>query len=177
MTIPCRDSHNRPDPPIPSTVIFELDTQTYWVNINGRSDGWRLCDEHGRRLEEGDGRMSEDLAAWLLEQIAEDERVAGDLAADGWPKHDGRVLSMERAMKVPWPDRWHPGLILRECDAKRQVVNLSAWHLEAWRSQQSNPEGVQFIDVEARGRHSELTLKLLSLPYADRPGYREEWRP
>jgi hypothetical protein len=22
-----------------------------------------------------------------------------------------------------------------------------------------------------------LTLRLLALPYADRPGYREEWRP
>jgi hypothetical protein len=53
--------------------------------------------------------MSEDLATWMLEQIAETERVAGALPADGYPKHESRVLSVEGTMDVPWPDRWNPG--------------------------------------------------------------------
>lgn len=140
-------------------------------------------------------RLLPDLPAWLLEQIAERERTIraageGKVAWAIYRRPDGEmdytspvaangdVWVTAGEVTEPYSVRvvFDPAVELTECDAKRKVINLSAWHLEAWRHQLSNPEHVQFIDVEARGRHSELTLKLLAVPYSDRPGYRAEWK-
>lgn len=143
--------------------------------------------------------MTEDLAVWLLEQIAEDEASARAATAGPWTVDNPRYVESIRAddgttvigggrwggeASVFDQDadalhitRWDPTRVLAECDAKREIIKLSAYHLEAWRHQEANPERVQFIDVEARGRHSDRTLKLMALPYVDREGYREEWRP
>jgi hypothetical protein len=57
-----------------------------------------------------------------------------------------------------------PARVLREVEAKRQIVDLCAdmlWH---------DDRGPDYV--------SNGTLWLLALPYADRPGYRgEEWKP
>jgi hypothetical protein len=68
---------------------------------------------------------------------------------------------------------WDPARVLREIDAKRQIaeqhrpvgygnVCLSYCHTRTPSEPQTWPC---------------LTLRLLALPYAGRPGYREEWRP
>ncbi|MCQ6250889.1 DUF6221 family protein [Streptomyces malaysiensis] len=65
--------------------------------------------------------------------------------------------------------RHDPARVLREIDAKRQV--LAAYS-------QGAPSDV--IDVKyARGYVDALgkAVRLLALPYADRPGYKESWRP
>ncbi len=46
------DPSVRPPHPIAGMVLFEESSLSYLVNINGRPDGWRVCDEHGRRLDE-----------------------------------------------------------------------------------------------------------------------------
>ena len=53
-----------------------------------------------------------------------------------------------------------PARVLREIDAKRQIVDRYAWLRE-----HGDTGGAAWI------------LQALALPYADRPGYQESWRP
>lgn len=93
--------------------------------------------------------MTNDLVVWLLEQIAEDE---------------GQVRGPDRPSIWLLPRRWHGGRvwlpmrIRDECDAKRRIVE---WLMHP------------HTDRDTR----EPLLRLLALPYADRPGCRKEWRP
>ncbi len=99
-----------------------------------------------------------DLASWLLEQIIEDEQIAQEVA-DAMPR-------------VPDPGGWFAGDELgipsvgmgsvrafAECAAKRLIIRYELAH-----------------DQHGDG-HGPFVLALLALPYAERPGYREEWRP
>ncbi len=90
------------------------------------------------------------------------------------PGYDHHVAS------APLPsDRAHivrhdPARVLREIDTKRQLLALHHQLEDA-------EEMLDFCatcDVTGKYReHPCTTLRLLALPYADRPGYREEWRP
>lgn len=162
-----------------------------------------------------------DLAAWLLEQIAEDERraqaanvkqddphwflnpvrasvprrftvrsaedsrpiariedLAGDEEADTVGILDGEAVG-------EYIVSWDPARVLAECDAKRRIVEL---HKSAGRLCTGDPDLPEswhdYCDTCGSGEPYEYptpwpcdTLKLLALPYADRPGYREDWRP
>ncbi|MBE4796151.1 DUF6221 family protein [Streptomyces caniscabiei] len=57
---------------------------------------------------------------------------------------------------------WDPARVLREVDSKRRVLGA----IEHLLGQVDDP----FAGVDG-------VLRLLAVPYADRPGYREEWRP
>jgi hypothetical protein len=57
--------------------------------------------------------------------------------------------------------RWDPARVLAEIDAKRRVVENQQRHAPG----QSGYGAATFA------------VRCLALPYADRPGYREEWRP
>jgi hypothetical protein len=99
-----------------------------------------------------------DLAAWLLDRIAEDEEWARDPAspdyADGKPRTPGFL-----------------GRVLAECDARRQIVYFA---LECRADEARWPRsGI----MAARHGAALVCLCLLALPYADQPGYREEWHP
>lgn len=59
---------------------------------------------------------------------------------------------------------WDPARAIAEIDAKRRVLEL----YEVSASRQINPDGWELM------KHA---VRALALPYADRPGYREEWRP
>jgi len=62
-----------------------------------------------------------------------------------------------------WSLIYDPARVLAEVGAKRQIVELEiclACHVES-----------QPCD------HRDATLRLLALPYADHPDYRQEWRP
>ncbi len=115
--------------------------------------------------------MTDDIAKWLLEQIAEDESVAR--SESQWTP--GR----------PGDESWHtllcawrvgegisdncechvPARVLAECGAKRWLVTLH----------RSNDDGscISCMDPIAPCD----TLLLLALPYADRPGYQPAWKP
>lgn len=119
--------------------------------------------------------MTEDLTTWLLQQIAEDERIAGPLPADGYPKHDSRVLSVKGTMDVPWPDRWNPVIVLAECDAKRRLLRL-AERMDREAQEQARSDGQPMPEFIGDTRAREIR-QTVALPYADRPGFRKEWRP
>ena len=121
-----------------------------------------------------------DLVAWLRQQLDDDEEVASDAAGlsasrSRWMRDaiscvvdatdNGLIVYGEG---TPTPEqaehiaRHDPARVLAEVDAKRRI-------LDAYKQ-------TEFGDL---ARHSALeeALALLALPYAGRPGYREEWRP
>jgi hypothetical protein len=113
-------------------------------------------------LEEFGIDLLADLADFLLARIAEDEQRAVGLPSF-WVT-GGRVI-------------FDPARVLAECEAKRRIV-------EPWRAGLTEPDpfSVSLGSEEnwRYGIHSqarEAILRLLALPYANHPDYRQEWRP
>ena len=111
----------------------------------------------------------EDLARWLGVQLDEDERIARAADAD--------LSNLTGYVEIEYPEvtadethalRHRPARVLREIDAKRRI--LAEHPLNGW-----------VCDTCDNGEVDQVfpcpTLRLLALPYADRPGYREEWAP
>ena len=148
--------------------------------------------------------MNDEFLQWLREQLDDDEQTARKLhnllARLQWTAD--RALGLQSAIEwnVPraeWarlmgalpsePDglTWveavemrgtalDPARVLREVEAKRGVLRQ---YLDL-REQVRNPVSAE-NRARARALQGELgdVLRLLALPYADRPGYRDEWRP
>ncbi|MFE7236113.1 DUF6221 family protein [Streptomyces sp. NPDC057596] len=151
----------------------------------------------------------DDLVPWLVAQLDEDERNAkawrGIFPSPG-VDDDGTVWLHVRpggnAVIVRYRDPvagyddmatlrnwagdkggWTQEQVLREIDAKRQLVKLhgravlraggGAQHFATATVCRSCEPDLQFPELSWPC----TTLRLLALPYADRPGYREEWRP
>jgi hypothetical protein len=89
-----------------------------------------------------------DLDVWLREQLDEDERVARAAATPG--------------------SRWDPARALAEVEAKRRIIDL--YEAQSARQYENAME-------EDRTWVLESAVRALTLPYADRPGYRPEWAP
>lgn len=122
----------------------------------------------------------DDLITWLRAQLDEDERIAtrdGVLAGDTWQVLEplpGRVTAEVMRVggtvaKLEEHDAEHiarhdPARVLREVEAKREITNACAGTLGGG----VNPGAMCDAD---------LVLRLLALPYSDRPGYREAWKP
>lgn len=129
----------------------------------------------------------DELVQWLRAQLDEDERIAREATErqpyDEWDavgagddddvsRSHWEVVKIARMSPTPAARslalhiaEWDPARVLAEVDAKRQIVDLCKPPL---------------IDVTGPGEGPPWgldVLKLLALPYADRPGYREEWRP
>jgi hypothetical protein len=123
----------------------------------------------------------DDLVQWLRAQLDEDERIAravedrsapwdGQWVADGdnaARTFNGHVLFYGHSgpLKpglVAHVVEHDPARVLREIDAKRKRLAALAEAIAA---------GHDSYDLA-----SEL-LPLEALPYADRPGYRDDWRP
>jgi Family of unknown function (DUF6221) len=126
-----------------------------------------------------------DLAAWLLEQIAEDERVARAAEPEHprlWDRFSGEGFDEHIV-------RWQPRRVLAECDAKRRIIALHRPTQPAYPGdeltypnaanlcQRCGPGDNWQAEQEPFGEMPCDHLRLLALPYVDRPGYREEWRP
>ncbi len=101
----------------------------------------------------------DDLVTWLRAQLDDDERVAQSAyywSPTGW--FDVPDSAREHL------DRWDPARVLAEVDAKRRIL-----------------DGMIDDDGFLRGNIASGTawpvIVLLAAAYADRPGYREEWRP
>jgi hypothetical protein len=96
-----------------------------------------------------------DITTFLLQRIAEDEAVIPEsLRKD---RIDNFITwDMDRLTADVGATRW-----LADCEAKRRIVddlgNYRQPHDPDWTTAQ-------------------VVLKLLALPYADHPDYREEWR-
>lgn len=123
-----------------------------------------------------------DLAAWLLEQIAEDEWQARAATPGPWkfvhgylgiPRSPAITLKADLdPATITYLTALAPERVLAECDAKRRIVELHTGEHEC-----------SVYDHDGEIDHCQYvlgdcsTLRLLALPYADRDGYREEWRP
>ena len=108
-----------------------------------------------------------DLITWLRAQLDDDERVAR-AASPGYLPDDPLASDEDRAHVA----RWQQARVLVEVDAKRRIID----EYELWAEEQS--EDYEHAQTEHDSAQALLAaIKLLALPYADRPGYREEWRP
>lgn len=148
------------------------------------------CDD-GRMTSETEGRRfvptgsisigmtdTDELVGWLRAQLDEDERVAREAGyrASAWPLGDTwwlegvehNVVGAEEAYCYPHNAahiaRWDPARVLAEVDAKRRIIEDAEFWM--WNDDRGGPDPM-----------SASALRLLALPYADRPGYREQWRP
>jgi hypothetical protein len=123
----------------------------------------------------------DDLVQWLGEQLKEDERTARATTWDG----SGNKLSWELAASATIDvggdefyvgDRtianhmmaWDPARVLREIEAKRQIIEQHKRYAAERRRMMGG--------WDPQSDDSPI-LAALATAYADRPGYREEWRP
>lgn len=72
--------------------------------------------------------------------------------------------------------RHDPARVLREVESKRRILDAlpSDDGYDAGRAKFSDYES---CDDSCVGQVMHEVVKLLALPYADRPGYQEEWKP
>jgi hypothetical protein len=85
---------------------------------------------------------------------------------------DGRTVVLDGRAVAEHIARHDPARVLREIDAKRQVLTeyeqADRYSRTTWG--QSNAD-------QSRARTLGKVVRLLALAYEDRPGYLEEWRP
>jgi hypothetical protein len=122
----------------------------------------------------------DELVRWLGEQLDEDERIAraatlgpwvqSGIGDYGWTVDFGRPgAGVETAdteqgfADADFIAAHNPARVLHEINAKRRVIS-SLQHL----LRGEDP----FVSSIA-----DDSLRLLAEPYADRPGYRDQWRP
>jgi hypothetical protein len=131
---------------------------------------WEPCEDRGWETDNGPTLVSP----------ATDERERVEVAA-GWG-HDawGMHVSDADAAHIA---AHHPARVLADVEAKRELVKLHG------RAVLRAGGGAQYFDTETVCRSCEpnyqfrelswpcTTLRLLALPYADHPDYRDEWRP
>ncbi|MET9142419.1 DUF6221 family protein [Streptomyces sp. NPDC004042] len=140
----------------------------------------------------------DDLVQWLRVQLDEDEQIARAASGGPWMAWAGPekpwqnkgelihpVQTVDHTVGEPpimtavWFDsrhiaEWDPARVLREIDTKRRTVELCAQPLV----DVTGPGGAEPTFIPGEGPPWGLdVLRLLALPYADRPGYQEEWRP
>lgn len=89
----------------------------------------------------------DDLIAFLRKEVARDEQSARALT-----HAVGEVRS-----------RWSSESLLQEVDTKRQIIDFCAERLYHY------DDGLDYTSVRV--------LELMALPYVDRQGFREEWKP
>ncbi|WP_171110615.1 MULTISPECIES: DUF6221 family protein [unclassified Streptomyces] len=117
--------------------------------------------------------MTEDLARWLGEQLDTDERTAR--AAEG---HISELLSWLE-ISLPAVERHiethEPARVLREIEAKRQILRGLESAEVALRNTEPGREPHELMTGATNSQRA--IVRTLAAVYADRPGYREEWRP
>ena len=109
------------------------------------------------------------LADFLLARTADDEAVAeGAKRTSGPSWHAAGLQSPFDARMDDHIARHDPARVLAECEAKRRIVEIHG-NGDAW---------CDYCAGYAEGMQDEChTGRLLALPYADHPDYREEWKP
>jgi hypothetical protein len=99
-----------------------------------------------------------DLIAFLLARIGE-QQIAAARGLRSLTEQADAVLQYQlpgERIGAVLPDQ-----VFRECEAKRRIV-----------------EQLDFMrEADALRDSAEHLLRLLALPYADHPDFREEWRP
>lgn len=135
--------------------------------------------------------MTVDLVSWLLEQIDWEEHRVGEAgpARLGWATYRGKDRSMDYTTAaaesggqwvvdgvVTTPDSvlvvYDPAKQLAECAAKRRIIELHFTRSGTGGTWDTDPPA---MCNECNALQPCDTVSLLALPYATRPGYREEW--
>lgn len=143
--------------------------------------------------------MTHDLIAFLRARLDEDEAVARqtdadlqsklrsagqsvvDIYGDPEPPEDG-VNDADRMWWIAkdaaaWIALHDPARVLHEVEAKRRIMECH----EPWTASNGDTVcgrcGREHIDGRPGGHFPCQTLRLLALPWADHPEFREEWRP
>lgn len=131
----------------------------------------------------------DELVRWFGEQLNEDERIARRVESS-WRQigETGVIVASdgnraEECANGNWTGvaehivQHDPARVLREIDAKRQTLaQCQAAEERMDGAMRANDTGVyQAARAEARALHA--VLRRDAAVYADRPGYREEWRP
>jgi Family of unknown function (DUF6221) len=107
------------------------------------------------------------LTNFLLSRIAEDEAVARAAEVS-----EGNVVEIFDSGPGTVGDHYGqhgPSRVLADCDAKRRIVE----HVQGVGGDAGDPAGVEPESLPMATH----VLRLLALPFADHPDYREEWRP
>lgn len=140
----------------------------------------------------------DDLVTWLRQQLDDDERVARAATSAPWIHHvapdpsgpDHTLLTGEhgvisvgfmqddpiRPADAEHIARHDPAQVLAEVDAKRRILDAYVDAVRMERLMDETDDDGKW-DWLFKSEALEGAVKLLALPYADRPGYREEWRP
>lgn len=118
--------------------------------------------------------MTDDLVAFLRARLAEDEQIAASCSGDTWTVDGGSIIADHWTDQIvdwiyddnaPHIARHDPARVLSEVEARRRITDECAWTSEA------------AVDTSAVAGLALMTLRLLALPYAGHPDYRDEWRP
>jgi hypothetical protein len=133
--------------------------------------------------------MVMDLVAFLRAQLDDDERVAQETTEDGggrwriarytdrtttvWDGDIQVLASLDQNNIAEHIARWDPVRVLAEVDAKRRILD----RYEDTLSRQGEWEESQLAADICAVEYQDWILPILALPYADREGYRDEWRP
>jgi hypothetical protein len=121
----------------------------------------------------------DDLIAFLCARLDEDEALAQAVIQAVGPERSGEpftdgsgIAEVDSYPSYPYGQHaeelafmagpGHPARVLAEAEAKRRMVD------ECVSTLGDNDDGYW---------PAKQTLRLLALPYADHPDYREEWRP
>jgi hypothetical protein len=138
--------------------------------------------------------MTDDLISWLTQQLDEDERIArstflvegddGEWIVSFNPDTDeatgvlGRSIhigmiggngDLDEVCQAEHIVRFNPARVLREVEAKRQILAQHPPGEDGYCGDGLGLDGCKW-DWPCP------TVRLLTLPYADRPGFKEEWR-
>lgn len=122
--------------------------------------------------------MTESLADWLMVQLAADEqavitlanaRVTDELLISDRPIHDW-------ILRGPGTEREMAARVLADIAGKRSIVNM---HIEGHDCPGLDDLSGYYVARSTTGWPYPYcdTLKLLALPYDDRSGFQESWRP
>jgi predicted DNA-binding transcriptional regulator AlpA len=134
---------------------------------------------------------------WLRAQLDEDERIAravhGPHDKQWWTPEDVKTLLCNDQIwmtDAQFIAGQSPARVLRETDAKRRILDLYATAVEDRSTLRARMREVINTDPDEFSRlHQQETklietadcltpvVRLIALPYAGQPGYREEWRP
>lgn len=124
-----------------------------------------------------------DLVSWLEEQITEDERQTEVARVHG---HDAQDVDSTVSDYV----LGDPARVLAECAAKRKIIervphtirHYAPFEREWEWCPRAKPYGEDGHDAvcdcgadEENAHGGNWFLRVLALPYADRPGYQPEW--
>ncbi|MFJ1657191.1 DUF6221 family protein [Streptomyces anthocyanicus] len=132
----------------------------------------------------------DDLAAWLRAQLDEDERTARASVWDGLGNKLAWELAASATIDVGGDEfyagdrtianhvvAWDPARVLREIDAKRQTLADLATAEERMDRASRDQDTAGYNASRAEATVLKRIARRDAAVYADRPGYREEWRP